>query len=119
MPMIHPELIYKVATAEAVAAAQARGEFPRMPIDVEDGFVHFSTAAQLPETLRLHFAGQAGLVLLAVRSDALGKGLVWELSRGGQMFPHVYGEIAPAAEAWRAPIAVTADGTCSLPAAVR
>ena len=90
-----------------------------MPIDVEDGFVHLSTAAQLPETLRLHFAGQAGLVLLAVRSDALGKGLVWELSRGGQMFPHVYGEIAPAAEAWRAPIAVTADGTCSLPAAVR
>jgi uncharacterized protein (DUF952 family) len=102
-----------------VAAAQARGEFPRMPIDVEDGFVHFSTAAQLPETLRLHFAGQASLVLLAVRSDALGKGLVWEPSRGGQMFPHVYGEIAPAVEAWRAPIAVAADGTCSLPATVR
>lgn len=117
--MIHSELIYKVATAEAVAAAEARGAFPRMPVDDADGFVHFSTAAQLPETLRRHFAGQTGLVLLAVRCDALGEGLVWEPSRGGQLFPHVYGEIAPAAEAWRAPIAVAADGTCRLPAAVR
>ena len=91
-----------------------------MPIDVEDGFVHFSTAAQLPETLRLHFAGQASLVLLAVRSDALGEGLV-KVLRGGRVccFPTSIGEIAPTVEAWRAPIAVVADGTCSLPAAVR
>lgn len=117
--MTHPELLYKVASAEAVAAADERGTFPRMPVDDADGFVHFSTAAQLPETLRRHFAGQAGLVLLAVRAEALGEGLVWEPSRGGQLFPHVYGEVAPVAEAWRAPIAVAADGTCHLPAAVR
>jgi uncharacterized protein (DUF952 family) len=118
-PMTHPELVYKIATAEVVAAAEARGEFPRMPIDDQDGFVHFSTAAQLPETLRLHFAGQDDLVLLAVRSRDLGQGLVWEPSRGGELFPHVYGEIAPAAQAWKAPLAVAADGTCRLPAAVR
>lgn len=117
--MTNPELVYKVATAEAVTAAEARGAFPRMPIDDQDGFVHFSTAAQLPETLRRHFAGQGDLVLLAVRSYDLGKGLVWEPSRGGLLFPHVYGEISPAVVAWKAAIAVAADGSCSLPVAVR
>lgn len=117
--MTNPELVYKIASAEAVAAAHARGAFPVMPIDTADGFVHFSTAAQLSETLRLYFAGQENIVLLAVRSYDLGKDLVWEPSRGGQLFPHVYGDVSPAAVAWTAVISVAADGSCPLPADVK
>ena len=118
-PMTNLEFVYKIATADAVAAASARGAFPVMPIDTADGFVHFSTAAQLPDTLRLYFAGQDNLVLLAVRSHDLGKGLVWEPSRGGDLFPHVYGEVAPAAVAWTAVISVAPAGSCPLPADLR
>lgn len=113
------EFIYKIASAAVVTDADARGVFPRMPVDDDDGFLHFSTAAQLRETLSLYFRGQDDLVLLAVRSSDLGADLVWEASRGGQLFPHVYAEVSPAAVAWRAPIAVAGDGTCDLPGAVR
>ena len=118
-PMANPEFVYKIATTDAVAAANARGRFPAMPIDEADGFVHFSTAAQLPETLRLYFAGQDNLVLLAVRSYDLGKSLVWEPSRGGQLFPHAYGDVSPAAVAWTAVISVAPDGSYPLPADLR
>jgi len=118
-PMANPELVYKIATAEAVADAHARGAFPVMPIDTADGFVHFSTASQLPETLRLYFAGQENIVLLAVRAYDLGKDLVWEASRGGQLFPHGYGDVSPAAVAWTAVISVAPDGSCPLPADVK
>jgi uncharacterized protein (DUF952 family) len=117
--MTNPEFVYKIATAAAVAAAHAAGIFPTMPIDAADGYIHFSTAAQLPETLRLYFAGQENLVLLAVRSHDLGKILVWEPSRGGQLFPHAYGEVSPAAVAWTAVISVAPDGSCPLPADVK
>jgi uncharacterized protein (DUF952 family) len=118
-PMTNPELVYKIATADAVADARARGAFPVMPIDTADGFIHLSTAAQLPETLRLYFAGQENLVLLAVRSYDLGKSLVWEPSRGGQLFPHAYGDVSPATVAWTAVISVAPDGSCPLPVDVR
>lgn len=114
-PITNPEFIYKVASAAAVADAHARGAFPTMPVDAADGFVHFSTATQLPDTLRLYFAGQENLVLLAVRSYDLGKDLVWEPSRGGQLFPHAYGDVSPAAVAWTAVISVAPDGSCPLP----
>ena len=113
------ELIYKVASAEIAAAAQASGTFTGMPIDEKDGYIHCSTAAQLPQTLSLHFGGQSGLVLLAVRSLAVGANLRWEASRGGQLFPHVYGTISMSAVAWSAPIEVARDGSCLLPEAVR
>ena len=91
-----------------------------MPIDAADGYMHFSTAAQLAETLRLHFAGQSDLVLLAIRSADLGANLVWEPSRGGALFPHLYGGPLPtSAIAWQAPLSVAADGSCTLPEAVR
>ena len=118
-PMANPELVYKIATAGVVAAARVRGGFPVMPIDTADGFIHLSTATQLPETLRLYFSGEENLVLLAVRSCDLGKGLVWEPSRGGKLFPHVYGEVSPAAVAWTAVISVAPDGSCPLPADVK
>ena len=118
--MSTPEFVYKIATEAAFALSRSGPSFAGMPIDAADGYMHFSTAAQLPETLRLHFAGQSGLVLLAVRGADLGTNLVWEPSRGGALFPHLYGGPLPiSAIAWQAPLSVAADGSCTLPEAVR
>jgi uncharacterized protein (DUF952 family) len=113
--MHDPEFIYKIATRDVVEAARAGGTFTGMPIDTADGYLHFSTAAQLPETLRLYFAGQRDIVLLAVRSRDMGEALVWELSRGGQLFPHVYGTFPMSAVVHEAAIDVAAGGSCALP----
>ena len=118
--MNHPALIYKIATEAAFAPARHTPGFAGMPVDAKDGYIHFSTAEQLAETLRLHFAGQSGLVLLGVRTADLGAGLKWEASRGGDLFPHYYGGPLPtAAIAWEAPLAVASDGACQLPELVR
>ena len=86
-------LIYKVFRAAEWAELQARGRTPGAPVDVADGYVHFSTADQLAVTLSRHFAGETGLQLLAVDADAAGDALRWEPSRGGALFPHVYGAV--------------------------
>ncbi|MGB3336897.1 MAG: DUF952 domain-containing protein [Devosia sp.] len=118
--MSTPEFVYKIATEAAFAPSRNAATFAGMPIDAADGYMHFSTAAQLAETLRLHFAGQDGLVLLAVPAAELGADLVWEPSRGGALFPHLYGgPLRLSAIAWEAPLSVGADGTCTLPEAVR
>ena len=117
--MTDPHLIYKIATEAIYAPARATLSFAGMPIDAKDGYLHLSTATQLAETLRLHFAGQSGLVLLAVRAADLGDKLVWEPSRGGQLFPHYYGDLPLSAVAWEAPLTVAADGSCTLPEAVQ
>jgi len=82
---LDPHLVYKVCAAhewgDAVAASTYRGS----NVDLRDGFIHLSTATQLEETLRRHFAGQVGLVLVAVDPDALGAALRWEPSRGGDL----------------------------------
>jgi uncharacterized protein (DUF952 family) len=72
------------------ARARAAGVFVGSPVDLADGFIHFSTAAQAQETARRHFAGQSGLVVLAVDLETLGPALKWEPSRGGELFPHLY-----------------------------
>ena len=114
------DFVYKIATETVFAPARATPSFAGMPIDAQDGYIHFSSADQLAETLRLHFAGQSDLVLLAVRSADLGDGLRWEASRGGALFPHLYGGPLPtAAIAWEAPLSVAADGSCRLPEAIR
>ncbi|WEK03327.1 MAG: DUF952 domain-containing protein [Candidatus Devosia phytovorans] len=114
------EFVYKIATEAVFAPARAAAHFHGMAIDAKDGYMHFSTAEQLAETLKLHFAGQGELVLLAVRAADLGDALVWEPSRGGALFPHLYGgPLATSAIAWEAPLSVGADGNCSLPEAVR
>jgi uncharacterized protein (DUF952 family) len=69
-------------------------------VDLADGFIHFSTAAQAAETARRHFAGQGDLVVLAVEAGALGGALKWEPSRGGDLFPHLYGELAANLVVW-------------------
>jgi uncharacterized protein (DUF952 family) len=118
--MTTPPLIYKIATEASYAPARQTGSYTGMPIDSADGYMHFSTAAQLRETLRLHFAGRDGLVLLAVDPAKLGSDLVWEASRGGDLFPHLYnGSLRQDAIVWEAPIRVASDGSCQLPEAVQ
>lgn len=85
--------IYKVCEQSAWSAAVAAGAYRGSAVDLRDGFIHFSTAAQLAETLRRHFAGQRDLVLIAVDPGDLGDALRYEPSRGGDLFPHLYGEL--------------------------
>lgn len=113
-----PPLVYKIATADIAAEAAAAGSLAGMPIDLKDGYIHLSTATQLPETLALHFRARSDLVLLAVRTEAVAAGLKWEPSRGGDLFPHLYGPLPMSAIAWTAPLAVAADGSAALPAGV-
>lgn len=83
-------LIYKIATRAQWQAAEATGTFAGAPVDLRDGYIHFSTAEQLDDTLAKHFAGQQDLLLIAVEADSFGDALRWEVSRGGQRFPHLY-----------------------------
>ena len=116
-PMRNPDFIYKIASAEAFAAAQASGTFTGMPIDEKDGYIHFSTAKQLGETLSLHFKGQTGLVLFSVRSFDMGSKLKWEPSRGGQLFPHIYGPLPLDAVVAYSELHYEPDGSLRLPVA--
>jgi len=114
-----PEFIYKIASAETLAAAEQSGSFVGMPIDLADGYIHFSTAGQLAETLRLHFKGQKGLALFSVRCADMGDALIWEASRGGALFPHVYGSFPTSAIVWTGSVDVGDDGSVVLPEAVQ
>ena len=87
--------IYKILTAAEWAAAQAAGRFDGSAVDLNDGYIHFSTAAQAQETARRHFHGVEDLVVLAIEAEALGAALKWEPSRGGDLFPHLYGPLDP------------------------
>jgi uncharacterized protein (DUF952 family) len=113
-PMRNPDFVYKIVSRAAFDSARAADSFPVMPIDLKDGFVHFSTAPQLAETLRLHFAGQDDLVVFAVRPADL-VDLRWEASRGGQLFPHAYGELPLSAAGRSTTVSVGQDGAVSLP----
>lgn len=103
--------IYKIAPASLWQKALAEGSFTGAPVDVADGFIHFSSAAQAPETAARHFAGQAGLVLLAIDATQLGTALKWEISRGGALFPHLYGDLPVAAVMSVHPLPCLADGS--------
>jgi uncharacterized protein (DUF952 family) len=107
-------LIYKILTAEQWQELQSAGETAGAPIDVSDGYVHFSTATQAAETAAKHFAGQDGLWLLALEADALGDALKWEPSRGGQLFPHLYGPLRMADPLWAKPLPLI-DGEHQFP----
>ena len=85
--------IYKILPRAEWSAAHEAGRFLGSGIDLTDGYIHFSTAAQAQETARRHFAGQADLVVLEVEADDLGEALRWEPSRGGELFPHLYGTL--------------------------
>jgi uncharacterized protein (DUF952 family) len=85
--------IYKICPASAWREAERQGVYRGSADDRRDGFVHFSTPSQVAGTLAKHFAGHAGLFLIAIDAALLGDALKWEPSRGGELFPHLYGEL--------------------------
>ncbi|MGD1877146.1 MAG: DUF952 domain-containing protein [Kiloniellaceae bacterium] len=91
------ELIYHICRREEWGAAQAAGRYAGSSQDRADGFIHFSDGAQVAASAAKHRAGQDGLVLLTVEAAALGDALKWEASRGGALFPHLYGDLPLAA----------------------
>ncbi|HEX3937354.1 MAG TPA: DUF952 domain-containing protein [Xanthobacteraceae bacterium] len=93
-------IIYKICERAAWRDAERAGAYDGSDTDRRDGFIHFSTAAQVAGTAAKHFAGQADLMLVAVDGDGLGAALKWEPSRGGELFPHLYGKLLLAAVAW-------------------
>ncbi len=108
-------LVYKITSRDAWKRACGLGVFPGAPVDLADGFIHFSTATQLAETAQKHFRGQHELVVVAFRSDSLGAGLKWEPSRGGDLFPHLYGPLDPADAVWVADMPLDETGTPIVP----
>lgn len=86
-------LIYKILRTEEWLRLSAEGAFQGSPLDLKDGFIHLSGAEQVSETLARYFADEAELVLVGVDSDELGDSLCWEVSRGGALFPHLYGPL--------------------------
>lgn len=103
-------LIYKIAPRALWNDAEARGTFAGAPVDLADGYIHFSTAAQVAGTASRHFSGQDDLVLVAVEAERLGAALKWEVSRGGALFPHLYAALDPAAATWVRPLPLGEDG---------
>lgn len=85
------EIAYKVLTADQLMTLEHEGKFAGAPIDLADGYIHLSTADQLAVTIAKHFAGQHDLQIAAVDLGALGDAVKWEESRGGALFPHIYG----------------------------
>jgi len=108
-------LIYKISPAGLWAAAEAAGRFTGAPVDVADGYIHFSTADQARETAAKHFAGQEGLKLVAVETEALGPALRWEPSRGGALFPHLYAPLELSAVRWVRDLPLGPDGAHHFP----
>ena len=98
------DIIYKIVPATLWQDALNAGEFKGASIDLADGYIHLSTAGQARETAARHFAGQDGLVLVAVDAEKLGDKLVFEPSRGGDLFPHLYADLPLAAVLWEAPL---------------
>ncbi|HXR86393.1 MAG TPA: DUF952 domain-containing protein [Stellaceae bacterium] len=112
------QLIYKILSTAEWQEAERQGVFKGAGIDLSDGFIHFSTAAQAAETAAKHFAGQAGLVLVAADAEKLGPALKWEVSRGGQLFPHLYTSLATRDVAWVQPLPLDASGKHVFPGIV-
>ena len=102
--------IYKILPKPLWAEAKRTGSFKGSPVDVADGFIHFSTAAQVHDTARRHFSGVPDLLLVAVPASALGDAIKWEPSRGGDLFPHLYGPLPVQLASWVKPLAIDADG---------
>jgi uncharacterized protein (DUF952 family) len=109
-------MLYKICPAPLWRAAQRAGVFRGSEVDLRDGFIHFSSAAQAAETAAKHFAGQDDLLLIAVDEARLGAALKWEPSRGGALFPHLYGDLDLAAVTDVAPLPLGPDGGHIFPA---
>jgi uncharacterized protein (DUF952 family) len=103
-------LIYHICRADEWRAAQEAGQYGGSSQDQADGFIHFSSAAQVVASAAKHRAGQDGLVLVEVDAAMLGSALRWEVSRAGQLFPHLYGALPVAAVTRFTPLTLGADG---------
>ena len=108
-------LIYKICPETLWRDAEVAGRFAGAAIDLTDGYIHFSTGAQLRETAAKHFAGQQGLLLIAVDDATLGEALRYEPSRGGALFPHLYAALDPKAVRWVAPLPQDLDARHIIP----
>ncbi|MGA7805613.1 DUF952 domain-containing protein [Bradyrhizobium sp.] len=107
--------IFKICSASAWREAERRGVYRGSADDARDGFIHFSTAAQVGETARKHFFGQTALFLVEVDADALGQALRWERSRNDELFPHLYGELDLGAVRAVLELHTRADGSHDIP----
>jgi uncharacterized protein (DUF952 family) len=107
--------IYKICPASAWREAERQGVYRGSADDVRDGYIHFSTAAQVAETARKFFAGQSGLFLVEVDGDTLGNALRWERSRNDELFPHLYGELDLGAVRGVQNLVDRADGSHAIP----
>lgn len=105
-----PEVAYKIVDAAEWRAAVAEGRYEGAAVDLADGYIHMSAEAQLAETARRHFAGRSDLLLLTVDLSQFGDDLVWEPSRGGALFPHLYAPLPVAAVTASRAMVVTAEG---------
>lgn len=108
--------LYKIVSAAEWAGWRAAGRFQGAAVDLADGYIHLSTAAQVAATAAKHFAGRQALVLVAVSARPLAGSLRYEPARGGELFPHVYGDVPLAAVRWSAPLPLGADGQHVFPA---
>jgi uncharacterized protein (DUF952 family) len=108
---------YKVLTADQMATLERDGRFDGAPVDVADGYIHLSTADQLTETVDKHFAGQHDLHVAAVDLGSFDAALKWEESRGGQLFPHLYGPLLLETVIAYGPLERNDDGAVKLPVA--
>lgn len=107
---------YKIFTREQWEGFRADGVFNGAPVDLADGYIHFSTQAQTAETVAKHFGGQDDLILAMIDLAALGDKMRWEPSRGGQLFPHLYGTLPMSAVVTKAVLRLGSDGKHSFPA---
>jgi uncharacterized protein (DUF952 family) len=103
-------VIYKICPQNLWQEAETAGFFAGAPVDIRDGYLHFSTVQQVRETASRHFAGQNDLLLIAIYADLLGESLRYEPSRGGDLFPHLYASLPLSAVLWVKPLPLGADG---------
>lgn len=104
------DVAYKLVSRDEWTSALAAGTYGGSAVDLADGYIHMSTAAQLAETARRHYAGRDDLVLVEVALSALGQALKWEPSRGGGLFPHLYAPLSTSFALKERRLSVDADG---------
>lgn len=110
-----PSTVYKICPIALWREAEKDGVFTGAPVDLKDGFIHFSTAGQVRETAARHFEGQTNLVLVALDAEKLGPALKYERSRGGELFPHLYGSFDLGCVRWVKPLPLGPEGAHDFP----
>ncbi len=108
-------MIFKILESEAWRSACREGTYIGSSDDVRDGFIHFSAPHQVAATAAKYFKGKHDLVIVAFDEAALGDALKWEPSRGGDLFPHLYGALPTAIAAWQKPLPLDPDGMPVIP----